>query len=115
MGTTEPESGTTSPTPRKSNDSYDSRSTSPVSSKPERAQRSPSPTLEEHEQEQEEHSKPEVVDANSSKNSTVKEKRNDWDMFADQDVDSNFDVSRRIVNVALSSAETNLSNAFAFS
>lgn len=27
-----------------------------------------------------------------------KEKRPEWDMFADQDVDSNFDVSRWIVN-----------------
>jgi len=36
--------------------------------------------------------------SNSQKNSSVKEKRNEWDMFADQDVDSNFDVSHRIVN-----------------
>ena len=28
-------------------------------------------------------------------NTSIKEKRTEWDMFADQDVDSNFDVSQR--------------------
>lgn len=37
----------------------------------------------------------------SQKTCSAKEKRNEWDMFADQDVDSNFDVSRKIVNFKL--------------
>lgn len=60
-----------------------------------------SPTIEKEEQPP---AKPEAFDANASKNSTVKEKRNEWDMFADQDVDSNFDVSRRLVNVEQATA-----------
>ncbi|XP_017862419.1 PREDICTED: serine/threonine-protein kinase PRP4 homolog [Drosophila arizonae] len=90
--TTEGKSRTTSPTPRKSN-SYESRSISPVSSKPEQMQHSP--TIEKEEQPA---AKPEAFDANASKNSTVKEKRNEWDMFADQDVDSNFDSPSTIVH-----------------
>ncbi|XP_030560973.1 serine/threonine-protein kinase PRP4 homolog isoform X2 [Drosophila novamexicana] len=99
LGTNDQESRTASPTPRKSN-SYESRSTSPVSSKPERAQRTPTPTLQDKEEEHQRdtHGKTEPFDANSSKNSAVKEKRNEWDMFADQDVDSNFDSPSTIVH-----------------
>lgn len=34
-------------------------------------------------------------------NNTAKEKRTEWDMFADQDVDSNFDVSCWLVKIRL--------------
>ncbi|KAH8302553.1 hypothetical protein KR044_008135, partial [Drosophila immigrans] len=100
LGTNDQESRTTSPTPRKSN-SYESRSTSPVSSRLDRSQRSPTPTLRDKEVVEVDDEEPQLkseepFDANASKNSAVKEKRNDWDMFADQDVDSNFDVSRRL-------------------
>ncbi|XP_034483773.1 serine/threonine-protein kinase PRP4 homolog isoform X2 [Drosophila innubila] len=99
LGTNEQESRTTSPTPRKSN-SYESRSTSPVSSRRDSRQRTPSPTIKEKEEdeEQSEVKSSEPFDANTSKNSAVKEKRNDWDMFADQDVDSNFDSPSTIVH-----------------
>lgn len=112
MGTNERESRTTSPTPRKSN-SYESRSTSPVSSRVDSRQRTPSPTLREKEEEEEpqDTKSSESFDDNAAKNSAVKEKRNDWDMFADQDVDSNFDVSRRLVNVARHIHKMNVSNA----
>ncbi|KAH8378671.1 hypothetical protein KR009_000645, partial [Drosophila setifemur] len=90
--------GHESPTPQNSN-SYESRSTSPGSSQRARSARSPTPTLstsvrpkEEQDQEQEQ----QLDNSSSQKNSSGKEKRNDWDMFADQDVDSNFDVSRRL-------------------
>ncbi|KAH8347182.1 hypothetical protein KR059_006265, partial [Drosophila kikkawai] len=76
-----------SPTPPQNSNSYESRSTSPGSSQRERPPRTPTPTL----------TNPEVqlLDSNQ-KNSSGKEKRNEWDMFAEQDVDSNFDVSRRL-------------------
>ncbi|EDV95652.1 GH15661 [Drosophila grimshawi] len=105
FGTTE--SRTASPTPRKSN-SYESTSTSPGSSRPERGRSiSPNPSGDVKEQQEEqvqqeqkdEHDKSEPLDANSSsKNSATKEKRNEWDMFADQDVDSNFDSPSTIVH-----------------
>ncbi|KAI8039366.1 serine/threonine-protein kinase PRP4 homolog isoform X2 [Drosophila gunungcola] len=90
--------GQESPTPQNSN-SYESRSTSPGSSQRDRPPRTPTPTLagsdlpsaempKEHQQQD---------NSNSQKNSSVKEKRNDWDMFADQDVDSNFDSPNTIV------------------
>ncbi|XP_062132343.1 serine/threonine-protein kinase PRP4 homolog [Drosophila sulfurigaster albostrigata] len=91
LGSNDQESRTTSPTPRKSN-SYESRSTSPVSSRVDRSQRTPTPTLRDKVEEEEE--EPQL---NAAKNSAVKEKRNDWDMFADQDVDSNFDSPSTIV------------------
>jgi len=111
LGTNEQESRTTSPTPRKST-SYESRSTSPVSSRVDSRQRTPTPTLREKEEDEElqDIKSSEPFDANATKNSAVKEKRNDWDMFADQDVDSNFDVSRRLVNVARHIHKINVSN-----
>ncbi|KAM8710163.1 hypothetical protein ACLKA7_016887 [Drosophila subpalustris] len=98
LGTNEQESRTTSPTPRKSN-SYESRSTSPVSSRLDSSKRTPTPTIAEKERDEErpQMKTSEPFDANTSKNSAVKEKRNDWDMFADQDVDSNFDSPSTIV------------------
>ncbi|KAH8365645.1 hypothetical protein KR093_003097, partial [Drosophila rubida] len=97
LGSNDQESRTTSPTPRKSN-SYESRSTSPVSS---RLDRSPTlrdkVVLDEEDEEQPQLKSADQFDVNAAKNnSAVKEKRNDWDMFADQDVDSNFDVSHRL-------------------
>lgn len=99
LGTNEQESRTTSPTPRKST-SYESRSTSPVSSRVDSRQRTPTPTLREKEEDEEPQDikSSEPFDANATKNSAVKEKRNDWDMFADQDVDSNFDSPSTIVH-----------------
>ncbi|XP_016957237.1 serine/threonine-protein kinase PRP4 homolog [Drosophila biarmipes] len=90
--------GQESPTPQNSI-RYESRSTSPGSSQRDRTHRTPTPTLassdppsmhmpKEHQQ---------VDSLNSQKNSSVKEKRNEWDMFADQDVDSNFDSPNTIV------------------
>ncbi|KAH8252200.1 hypothetical protein KR026_012071, partial [Drosophila bipectinata] len=85
-------SGQESPTPQNSN-SYESRSTSPGSSQ--RPARSPTPTLPEaiHPKDQQQ-----LDSSGNQKNNkdSGKEKRNEWDMFADQDVDSNFDVSRRL-------------------
>ncbi|KAH8345779.1 hypothetical protein KR067_004003, partial [Drosophila pandora] len=85
-------SGQESPTPQNSN-SYESRSTSPGSSQ--RPARSPTPTLSDAVPPKDE---PQLDNSGNAKNSkdAGKEKRNEWDMFADQDVDSNFDVSRRL-------------------
>ncbi|XP_017028832.1 serine/threonine-protein kinase PRP4 homolog isoform X2 [Drosophila kikkawai] len=81
--------GHDSPTPPQNSNSYESRSTSPGSSQRERPPRTPTPTL----------TNPEVqlLDSNQ-KNSSGKEKRNEWDMFAEQDVDSNFDSPNTIVH-----------------
>ncbi|XP_016982029.1 serine/threonine-protein kinase PRP4 homolog isoform X2 [Drosophila rhopaloa] len=90
--------GQESPTPHNST-SYESRSTSPGSSQRERPPRTPTPTLaesdlpiadlpKEHQQ---------LDNSSSQRNTSVKEKRNEWDMFADQDVDSNFDSPNTIV------------------
>nr|XP_016933950.1 serine/threonine-protein kinase PRP4 homolog [Drosophila suzukii] len=90
--------GQESPTPQNSI-RYESRSSSPGSSQRDRPHRTPTPTLpssdppssdmpKEHQQ---------LDSSNSQKNSSVKEKRNEWDMFADQDVDSNFDSPNTIV------------------
>ncbi|XP_017010775.2 serine/threonine-protein kinase PRP4 homolog [Drosophila takahashii] len=94
--------GQESPTPQNSV-RYESRSTSPGSSQRERAQRTPTPDAlpssdpPSSEVPKEEH---QLLDNSNSqnKNTSVKEtKRNEWDMFADQDVDSNFDSPNTIV------------------
>ncbi|XP_020801722.1 serine/threonine-protein kinase PRP4 homolog isoform X1 [Drosophila serrata] len=72
--------GHDSPTPPQNSNSYESRSSSPGSSQRDRPPRTPTPTLH--------------LLNSSQKSSAGKEKRNEWDMFAEQDVDSNFDVSR---------------------
>ncbi|XP_022221766.2 serine/threonine-protein kinase prp4 [Drosophila obscura] len=88
--------GQDSPTPQNSN-SYESRSTSAGSSQRDRLQRTPTPTLMindlEHPKVQQQ-----LDNSNSQKNSSGKEKRNEWDMFADQDVDSNFDSPSTIIH-----------------
>lgn len=86
-------SGQESPTPQNSN-SYESRSTSPGSSQ--RPARSPTPTLSDAVPPKDE---PQLDNSGNAKNSkdAGKEKRNEWDMFADQDVDSNFDSPNTIV------------------
>ncbi|KAH8297836.1 hypothetical protein KR054_011283, partial [Drosophila jambulina] len=84
--------GQGSPTPpQNSRTSYESRSTSPGSSQRDRPPRTPTPTLTHPNSDAELR----LVDS-SQKSSAGKEKRNEWDMFAEQDVDSNFDVSRRL-------------------
>ncbi|SPP86939.1 serine/threonine-protein kinase prp4 isoform X1 [Drosophila guanche] len=88
--------GQESPTPQNSN-SYESRSTSAGSSQRDRQPRTPTPTLTlndlDHSKEQQQ-----LENSNSQKNSSGKEKRNEWDMFADQDVDSNFDSPSTIIH-----------------
>ncbi|XP_017135667.1 serine/threonine-protein kinase prp4 [Drosophila miranda] len=86
--------GQESPTPQNSN-SYESRSTSAGSSQRDRQPRTPTPTLNDldHPKEQQQ-----LDNSNSQKNSSGKEKRNEWDMFADQDVDSNFDSPSTIIH-----------------
>nr|NP_001286884.1 Pre-mRNA processing factor 4 kinase, isoform C [Drosophila melanogaster]AHN57909.1 Pre-mRNA processing factor 4 kinase, isoform C [Drosophila melanogaster] len=89
--------GQESPAPHNSV-SYESRSTSQGSSQRERPLRTPSPTMpcpnpliSEIPKDRED-----MDNSTSQKTCSAKEKRNEWDMFADQDVDSNFDVSRKI-------------------
>ncbi|XP_017066313.1 serine/threonine-protein kinase PRP4 homolog [Drosophila eugracilis] len=85
--------GQESPTPQNSI-SYESRSTSPGSSQRGRPLRTPTPTQtssgvpKDHQH---------LDNSGNIKNSSVREKRNEWDMFADQDVDSNFDSPNTIV------------------
>ncbi|XP_037722504.1 serine/threonine-protein kinase PRP4 homolog [Drosophila subpulchrella] len=90
--------GQESPTPQNSI-RYESRSTSPGSSQRDRPHRTPTPTLPSSDPPSSEMPKEnqQLDSSNSQKNSSVKEKRNEWDMFADQDVDSNFDSPNTIV------------------
>ncbi|XP_017057934.1 serine/threonine-protein kinase PRP4 homolog [Drosophila ficusphila] len=85
-------SGQESPTPQNSI-SNESRSSSPVSSQRERPPRTPTPTLPSSDLTKDQ----QQLDNSSSQKNSVKEKRNEWDMFADQDVDSNFDSPNTIV------------------
>ncbi|XP_034658400.1 serine/threonine-protein kinase prp4 isoform X2 [Drosophila subobscura] len=88
--------GQESPTPQNSN-SYESRSTSAGSSQRDRQPRTPTPTLTLNDLDQSKEQK-QLENSNSQKNSSGKEKRNEWDMFADQDVDSNFDSPSTIIH-----------------
>ncbi|XP_017841813.2 LOW QUALITY PROTEIN: serine/threonine-protein kinase PRP4 homolog [Drosophila busckii] len=97
LGTTEQHSHTNSLSPRISN-SYESRSSSPASARQERGQRTPSPSpLTEKSEEKDNDHDNHKIELTENKVTTVKEKRNEWDMFADQDVDSNFDSPNTIV------------------